>query len=98
MTVDPEETYTELVRALRRFDSGDLDEQLDEPYSVIARPISIDVPRRSRSEPAHDAFVHTAQLVLTISDQQKHTWYSQGFACSGQPEMVVKPSTKSLMG
>lgn len=61
-----------MVRALRRFDAGDLDDELSEPYSVIARKIPIQVPAR-KSDPRHPKFVHNAQLVVTLSDEQKDT-------------------------
>src|SRR6185312_8162842 len=44
--VNPEETYAELVRALRRFDAGDVDDSLAEPYSVVVRDVPVEISRR----------------------------------------------------
>ena len=35
-TVDPEEQYTELVRALRKFDAGEIDEKLAQLGDVVS--------------------------------------------------------------
>lgn len=88
VTVDPEENYTELVRALRRFDNADLDEKLDETYSVISRDIPIEVPRR-KSNPQHGKFVHNAKLVLTLSDEQQDTLENK-VCLFRAPEMIVE--------
>lgn len=92
--IDPEETYTELVRALRRFDAGDLDSELSEPYSVIARDIPVHVPAR-KSEPRHAKFTHTAKLVVTISDEQKDTLENK-VCLFRKPEMVVETIDKTF--
>ncbi|WP_370181628.1 hypothetical protein [Rhodococcus wratislaviensis] len=86
--VDPEDTYTELVRALRRFDSGDLDETLDETYSVVARDIPISISKR-KSGAGHAKFVHNAKLVVTKSDKQKDPLENK-VCLLRQPEMVVQ--------
>lgn len=90
--VDPEETYTELVRALRRFDNGDIDETLSGPYSVVTREIPIAVPRR-KTTPAHAKFTHHAQLVVTISDDQKDTLENR-VCLFRKPEMIVQTIDK----
>lgn len=87
-TVDPEDTYTELVRALRRFDAGDVDETLDGPYSVVARDVPITVSRRKTDIP-HDQFVHQAKLVVTLSDAQPDSLENR-VCLFRSPEMVVQ--------
>lgn len=86
--VDPEDTYTELVRALRRFDAGDLDESLEETYSVVARDIPIAISKR-KSGSGHAKFVHNAKLVVTKSDKQKDPLENK-VCLLRQPEMVVQ--------
>ncbi|MGV9827848.1 hypothetical protein [Gordonia sp. NPDC003429] len=90
--IDPEDDYTELVRALHRFDAGELDKELSEPYSVIARDIPIDIPAR-KSEPRHAKFTHNARLVVTISDEQKDTLENK-VCLFRKPEMVVETTDK----
>jgi hypothetical protein len=68
--VDPEETYTELVMALHKFDAGEIDEELAEPDSIVACDIPIEVSARHDSFKNHDAFTHHAKLVVTLSDAQ----------------------------
>ncbi|WP_418606669.1 hypothetical protein [Georgenia sp. SUBG003] len=41
-----EDTFTELVHALRSFDVGELSESLDEPGSVVVRDVPISIPKR----------------------------------------------------
>ncbi|MEE3851782.1 hypothetical protein VZC37_15675 [Gordonia sp. LSe1-13] len=94
MEIDPEETYAELVRALRRFDAGDLDDELSEPYSVIVREVPIQVPAR-KSEPRHTKFTHNAQLVVTISDEQKDTLENK-VCLFRKPEMIVETIDKTF--
>lgn len=86
--VNPEDTYTELVRALRRFDAGDLDQSLDETYSVVARDVPIAISKR-KSGTAHAKFVHNAKLIVTKSDKQKDTLENK-VCLLRQPEMVVQ--------
>jgi hypothetical protein len=86
--VDPEETYTELVRALRRFDEGDIDEVLDEPYSVVVRDVPIEISRR-RTGTRHNRFTHTAKLVVTASDKQRDSLENK-VCLFRRPEMVVQ--------
>ena len=94
--IDPEETFTELVRALRRFDAGDLDARLDGTYSVVARDVPIKVSRR-RTGSAHGTFDHTAKLVVTISDTQKDTLENQ-VCLFRSPEMVVQTLGRTFEG
>ncbi|MFC0681777.1 hypothetical protein ACFFGH_28430 [Lysobacter korlensis] len=69
-TIDPSGTYPELVNALRRFDSGDVNDELVEPLDVVVRDVTIDVSRR-KSDPSHAGFSHPAKLVVTLSDEVK---------------------------
>lgn len=94
--VDPEETYTELVRALRRFDAGDLDESLTDPFSVVARDIPIDVSRR-KSPGDHEKFVHQAKLVVTVSDDSADALANK-VCLLRQPEMIVQTIDRSFEG
>ena len=94
--VEPEETFTELVRALRRFDAGDLDGRLDGTYSVVSRDIPIKVSRR-RTGSAHGTFDHAAKLVVTISDTQKDTLENQ-VCLFRSPEMVVQTLGRTFEG
>lgn len=67
--VDPSGRFAELTHALQRFDSGTLDDRLEKVGDVVARDISIHVPKR-RSAPEHEAFAHRARLVVTVSDDE----------------------------
>lgn len=92
--VDPEETYTELVRALRRFDDGDVDDVLGEPYSVVVREVRIEISRR-RTGTRHSRFTHTAQLVVTASDKQRDSLENK-VCLFRRPEMVVQTVDKAF--
>lgn len=94
--VNPEETFTELVRALRRFDRGDVDEQLGDPYSVVVRDVPVDVSRR-RTGDRHGKFQHIAKLVVTMSDAQKDTLENQ-VCLFRRPEMVVQKLPRTFEG
>jgi hypothetical protein len=94
--VDPEDTYPELVRALRRFDAGDLDEALHEPYSVVTRDLPIKISARKDAH-AHPAFEHTAKLVVTSSDAQKDS-LENSVCLIRRPEMVVQNIERSFEG
>ncbi|MFC5136991.1 hypothetical protein ACFPK1_01990 [Actinomycetospora rhizophila] len=94
--VDPEETFTELVRALRRFDAGDVDQHLGDPYSVVVRDVPVEISRR-RTGDKHPKFGHTAKLVVTISDTQKDTLENQ-VCLFRRPEMVVQKLPRTFEG
>jgi hypothetical protein len=94
VAVDPEETYAELVRALRRFDADDVDDNLSEPYSVVVRDVPIEIPRR-RTGSAHDRFTHTAKLVVTVSDAQKDSLENK-VCLFRRPEMVVETIARTF--
>jgi hypothetical protein len=95
--VDPEDTYTELVRALQRFDRGDLDETLDDPYSVVVRDIPIKISRRKDGVHDHEAFVHQAKLVVTASDAQADS-LENNVCLLRRPEMVVQTIQRPFEG
>ncbi|GAA3947490.1 hypothetical protein Aau02nite_61440 [Amorphoplanes auranticolor] len=92
--VDPEETYTELVTALRRFDRGEVDDQLVGPNSVVVRDVPITISRR-RTGDRHDSFVHLAKLVVTASDDQPDTLENR-VCLVRRPEMVVQTVDRSF--
>jgi hypothetical protein len=86
--VDPEDAYTELVRALRRFDAGEVDQHLSGPYSTVVRNVPITISRR-KDDDRHPSFVHQAKLVVTVSDDQKDSLENR-VCLLRQPEMVVQ--------
>jgi hypothetical protein len=94
---NPEGTYTELVRALKRFDDGDLDEQLSEPYSVVVRDVPVKVSERRDGEDDHASFVHEAKLVVTISDDQQDSLEDR-VCLFRRPEMVVQTIHRPFEG
>ncbi|MGW6278749.1 hypothetical protein [Kribbella sp. NPDC055071] len=95
--IDPGDTFTELVRALQRFDGGLIDSTLDEPNSVVVRDIPIKVSARRNSGDPHDAFVHTAKLVVTMSDDDRDTL--ENTVCFiRKPEMVVQTVGREFEG
>lgn len=94
--VAPEETYAELVQALRRFDAGDLDQELADPYSVVARDMPIKISRRKTGD-RHESFTHTAKLVVTVSDKQRDTLENR-VCLLRRPEMVVQTVDRSFEG
>lgn len=96
-TADPAETYTELVRALNRFDSDTLDDSLDEPDSVIALDIPVSISARKDGIKDHESFVHTAKLVVTLSDAQPDT-LENSVCLIRRPEMVVQTLGREFEG
>ncbi|MGY1640826.1 hypothetical protein ACI782_06780 [Geodermatophilus sp. SYSU D00703] len=94
--VDPSETYTELVRALKRYDAGDVDQSLEKPYDVVVRPLPIDVSRR-RTGDQHDQFTHQARLVVTLSDDNRDGLEDR-VCLFRKPEMVVQTIDKRYEG
>ena len=94
--VKPLHTFTELVRALERYDDGDLDDSLDAPFSTVVRDIPITIPERIDSNP-HPEFVHMAKLVVTMSDDQKDTLENR-VCLIRKPEMVVETIDRPFEG
>jgi hypothetical protein len=94
---DPEETYTELVRALHRFDTRQLDDQLGDVYSTVARDIPIKISERRDGRDDHPAFEHTAKLVVTVSDQQPDS-LENSVCMFRKPEMVVQTLKRDFEG
>ena len=95
-TIDPDEQYTELVRALRKFDSGQVDEALTEVGDVVVRDIPIDIPART-DEAAHPAFRHVAKLVVTLSDDEPDSLENK-VCLFRRPEMIVQTVDKEFEG
>lgn len=87
--VDPEDQYTELVKALRRFDAGDVDDKLEGEYSMVVRDIPIQVSQRVDGLQDHPPFEHRAKLVVTLSDGVADSLENQ-VCLLRQPEMVVQ--------
>jgi hypothetical protein len=94
---NPEGTYTELVRALRRFDKNEIDEKLDEPYSVVVRDVPIKISERRDGEDDHASFVHEAKLVVTLSDDQTDSLEDR-VCLVRRPEMVVQTIHRPFEG
>lgn len=96
-TVDPEEQYTELARALRKFDAGEIDEALEGVGSIVVRDIPISISARVDTYDPHPAFVHTAKLVVTLSDDEKDSLENK-VCLFRRPEMVVQTIDKEYEG
>jgi hypothetical protein len=94
--VNPEKTFTEVVHALRRFDKGDLDDSLDEPLSTVSRDVPISIAKR-RAPDEHDAFVHNAKLVVTMSDEHPDSLENR-VCLFRRPEMVVETIDRDFEG
>lgn len=94
--VDPSETFTELVRALQKYDQGDVTDSLEDDGDVIVRDVAIDVPAR-RAPDAHPAFTHTAKLVVTPSDAQPDSLENR-VCLLRRPEMIVETVDKVFEG
>lgn len=96
VVVDPSETYTELVNALRRFDAGDVDEALEKPYDVVVRDLPIEISKR-RTGQGHEPFTHDARLVVTLSDEKQDSLEDR-VCLFRKPEMVVQTIDKRYEG
>lgn len=96
-TVDPEEQYTELVRALRKYDAGEIDESLNEIGDIVVRDVPIQISARTDKEERHVAFEHTAKLVVTLSDDQPDSLENK-VCLFRRPEMVVQTVDKEFEG
>lgn len=96
-TVAPEEQYTELTRALRKFDAGDIADTLDAVGSIVVRDVPIKVSARTDADDRHPAFEHTAKLVVTLSDDQKDSLENK-VCLLRRPEMVVQTVDKDFEG
>ncbi len=95
--VDPEEQYTELVRALRKFDAGAIDDELNEVGDIVVRDVPIEISARTDTADGHPAFRHTAKLVVTLSDDQ-HDSLENEVCLFRQPEMIVQTVDKEFEG
>ncbi|MCG7578810.1 hypothetical protein [Mycolicibacterium sp. OfavD-34-C] len=96
-TVDPEDQYTELVRALRKVDAGEIDEQLEDVGDVVVRDVPIEISARTDVDERHIAFQHTAKLVVTLSDEQPDSLENK-VCLFRRPEMVVQTVDKEFEG
>ncbi|WP_139224384.1 hypothetical protein [Cellulomonas marina] len=94
--VDPSDTFTELTRALRRYDAGEVAETLDDPEAVIVRDVQVEVSAR-RAPDDHPRFIHTAKLVVTMSDEQPDTLENR-VCLFRRPEMIVETIDKTFEG
>lgn len=94
--VDPKGPMAELYRALARFDRGEADEKLENPYDMVVRDIRIEVPGR-KSDPTHSAFTHTAKLVVVKSDANEDALQNK-VCLFRKPEMIVETIDKQFAG
>ncbi|WP_156374210.1 hypothetical protein [Cellulomonas sp. Leaf334] len=92
--IDPEETYSELSRALSRYDAGDVDEALEKVGDVVVRNVPIEISSR---KDGHDAFTHTAKLVVTLSDESPDSLEDQ-VCLLRRSEMVVETIERKYEG
>jgi len=94
--VDGEETFTELVRALRKFDKGQISDSLEEAEAVVVRDVTIAIP--AQKEPsAYPAFTHHAKLVVTLSDENADSLENK-VCLFRKPEMVVETVDQTFDG
>ncbi|ADT97564.1 hypothetical protein [Mycolicibacterium gilvum] len=96
-TVNPDDHFTELTRALRKFDAGQVDESLNEVGEVVVRDIPIQISARTDVSEKHPAFEHVAKLVVTLSDQQPDSLENK-VCLFRRPEMVVQTIDKTFEG
>jgi hypothetical protein len=96
-TVNPEDHFTELTRALRKFDAGRIDGSLNDVGDVVVRDIPIQVSARTDASERHPAFQHVAKLVVTLSDQQPDSLENK-VCLFRRPEMVVQTIDKTFEG
>jgi hypothetical protein len=96
-TVDPEEQYAELTRALRKFDSGLVDDELRQVGDIVVRDVPIVVSACTDAHDRHPSFQHIAKLVVTLSDDQPDSLENK-VCLLRQPEMVVQTIEKGFEG
>jgi hypothetical protein len=95
--VDPEDQYAELTRALRKFDSGIVDDELKQVGDIVVRDVPIAVSACTDARDRHPSFQHIAKLVVTLSDDQPDSLENK-VCLLRQPEMVVQTIEKSFEG
>lgn len=95
--VDPEDQYTELVRALRKFDAGQISDALEEVGDIVVRDVPIEISARTDADDKHIAFRHIAKLVVTLSDDQKDSLENK-VCLFRRPEMIVQTVDKEFEG
>lgn len=96
-SLDATDTYPELSLATQSFYAGGVSDSLREPYDFVIRDIDIEVPARKAPGSGHQAFVHTAKLVVVKSDDQKDDLENQ-VCLVRKPGMVVEAIQKSYPG
>jgi hypothetical protein len=96
-TVDPELRYTELTRALRRFDVGEVDGALLGAGDIVVRDVPIAISARTDAHDRHLDFEHIAKLVVTLSDDQPDSLENK-VCLLRRPEMVVQTIEKRFEG
>ncbi len=96
-TVDPALQFTELTNALRKFDTGNVDQSLDKPGDVVVRDVPIQISKRTDTDEQHPAFEHVAKLVVTLSDDQRDSLENK-VCLFRKPEMVVQTIDKVFEG
>jgi hypothetical protein len=95
--VDPEEQYSELTGALRKFDAGVVDEDLKQVGDIVVRDVPIAVSACTDAHDRHPSFEHVAKLVVTLSDDQQDSLENK-VCLLRRPEMVVQTIEKSFEG
>lgn len=95
--VEAESQYTELARALRKFDSDQIDDTLDDVGSIVVRDIPITISARVDAYDPHPSFEHVAKLVVTLSDHEKDSLENK-VCLFRRPEMVVQTIDKEFEG
>ena len=95
--VDPEDQYTELVRALRKFDAGQVSAELQEVGDIVVKDVPIEISARTDVDDKHIAFRHTAKLVVTLSDDQQDSLENK-VCLFRRPEMIVQTVDKEFEG
>lgn len=94
--VRPDRTFTELTYALESYDEGNITEELSEVGDVVVRDVPIQVPKR-KSAPTHDAFTHSAKLIVTLSDDVPDSLENKVCLFRG-PGMVVETISEEFPG
>ena len=95
--VDPEEQYTELVRALRKFDAGLISDELEQVGDIVVKDVPIEISARTDADDKHTAFRHIAKLVVTLSDDQQDSLENK-VCLFRRPEMIVQTVDKEFEG
>jgi hypothetical protein len=92
--VQPKSSFPELCKALKTYDDKNAVAELQQPGDVVVRDVQIRVPSR-KTDPKHPAFVHTAKLVVTLSDEDPDSLENKVCLFRG-PGMVVEHLERSF--